>query len=225
MSFLLNFLFPPRCYGCKKTGHYICPKCQEKLISQSINPVLSKDLESSLSLFKYNPPLKTAIHDLKYHFVTHLADELVKISIKEMKRNYTNLLKYWQKNNYLLIPLPLHQKRFNWRGFNQSSLLAQKFADKLKLQYSDQILFKTKYTHPQARLKNKILRSSNISNSFSVNTQRHSGLVSGSHDNKSHLPKIILFDDVITTGSTVRSAISILTKHKFKSIWAFSLAG
>ncbi|MBU1088912.1 hypothetical protein KKA02_03475 [Patescibacteria group bacterium] len=228
MSFFLDFLFPSRCYSCQKIGQYICPKCRVKLINKGIDPFLSKKLEASLSLFKYHPPLIKVLQDLKYHFITRLADELVEIAVKEIETRYPSLLKYWQANNYLLIPIPLHQKRLNWRGFNQSALLAKKLAYNLKLQYSDQILFRLKYTQPQAKIKNKSFRATNISNSFSVSTlvtPPWRGPVGNVKITFSQFTNIILFDDIITTGSTIKSAVDTLTKHNFKSIWALSLAG
>jgi len=165
-------------------------------------------LPERLSLFKYHGAIRLAISDLKYNFVTDLAPEFARLTSEQLKKYFPNLLKYWQKNKFVLIPIPLHKKRFNWRGFNQSELMARLIAKNLNLPYKN-ILTRTRNTYSQAHLSKKILRLQNIDHSFALTTKK--------------LPKnIILFDDVYTTGSTLNSAISILPKNK--NYFIFTLA-
>jgi len=205
----LDILFPRRCYGCGKIGQYFCKKCAKDIFPLSLDPSGNR-----LSLFKYNDTIRKAIIDLKYNFVTDIVDELTDISAKSIKSNYPHLLKYWQKNKFTIIPIPLHWTRRNWRSFNQSDLLASHIAKKLKINYISNLLIKTQNTAPQASFLHKISRTKNLNHAFIVNPPTGG-----------KIPKnIIIFDDVYTTGATLKSAASIF-KSKCHEIWFLTLAG
>lgn len=207
MPLLLNLLFPKTCYSCGRIGKYFCPKCLNKLPTKSILP--GSSLEGRLSLFKYHGFIKSAVLDLKYNFVTDLSTELVNLSFSRLKSDLPHLVSYWQKNNFSLIPIPLHPFRQNWRGFNQSGLLGLSLSKKLKLKYLP-ILQRTKNTLSQTSFKNKTQRKANVSSIFRLLSK--------------NLPKnIILFDDVSTTGSTLLSASSVFPQDS--RIWLLTFAG
>lgn len=207
----LDLLFPRRCYACGKIGEYFCPKCQSELFPLSLDPKSQR-----LSLFKYTGGIQKAITDLKYHFVTDIVPDLTGISVKSLKNNYPRLLKYWQKNKFVIISIPLHWQRFNWRSFNQSDLLARNIAQKLKLKYFPSLLLKTKNTQSQVSFTKKNYRLKNLNNAFSINKNLFANR---------QIPKnIIIFDDVYTTGATLRSAAKILKSH-CREIWFLTLAG
>jgi len=208
MSLFFELLFPRRCYSCGKIGKYFCQKCQSELFPLSLDPKSQR-----LSLFKYTGSIQKAITDLKYRFITDITDELTDISVKSIRKNYPRLLKYWQENKFVIISIPLYWQRFNWRSFNQSDLLAKNIARKLKLKYLPSLLSKTKNTKPQASFTQKIYRLKNLNHAFIVNPPAGEPI-----------PKnIIIFDDVYTTGATLKSAASILKKH-CKDIWFLTLA-
>ena len=214
MSLILDFLFPRQCLNCGKSGYYFCPSCLEKQITNS--PIISTKnpiLEGHLSLFKYNDLIKKIITEIKYDFVTDIIDSFTDTSSNLIKNNFSHLLNYWQQNKFTLIPIPLHYRRQNWRGFNQSALLGQLLAQKLNLSFSDQILTRTKNTHTQAKLTSKIDKKANLSDAFSCTDQK--------------IPSnIILFDDVSTTFSTLNSAFQTLSKYGSPShFWFLTLSG
>jgi len=213
MSVLLDLIFPKKCVSCGQTGEYLCPNCQKNIAILSIKPPKS-GFDGSLSFFKYNLAIKSLITDLKYNFVTDNVDILVSLMVKELKNNFPNLLKYWRQNNFILIPIPLHQSRLNWRGFNQSELLSAKLAKKLKLKFSNHILFRHKSNHAQARLTKSLDRINNVSNIFSLNP------ISGNFNNQN----FIIFDDVTTTQSTLNSAQSALKILSPSQCWSLTLA-
>jgi len=213
MAIILDLIFPKKCASCGQVGEYLCPKCQQNIPILSIKPPKS-GFDGSLSFFKYNLAIKSLITDLKYNFVTDNADILVSIMVKELKDNFPNLLKYWRQNDFILIPIPLHLSRLNWRGFNQSELLSAKLAKKLKLKFSNHILLRHKSTHAQARLTKSIDRINNVVNIFSLNP------ISGNLNNKN----FILFDDVTTTQSTLNSAQSALKILSPSQCWSLTLA-
>lgn len=166
--------------------------------------------EGLLSIFPYHFPVKNILRDLKYNFVTDLIPELVNLSVSALNTNFPNLLNYWRQQNFCLTPVPLHPYRQNWRGFNQSDLLASVLARKLSLKYCRDLVIRRQYTSPQANIINKSLRKTNLQHSFTLT----SALIP---------PNLIIFDDVITSGSTISSLASILppTCH----LWALSIAG
>lgn len=162
-----------------------------------------------LSIFPYHYPIKDIISDIKYNFVTDVIPELVDYSANSLINNFPNLLSYWQENKFTLIPVPLHEFRQNWRGFNQSELIGSSLATSLHLDYSNTLISRNRISSSQASQKDKLTRHSNIRNSFTLTSFPP--------------PNIILFDDVITTGSTIKSLASIFPKNT--CLWALSIAG
>ncbi|MBU3935255.1 ComF family protein [Patescibacteria group bacterium] len=203
----LDFLFPPRCYICSRPGSYFHPHCFSYLDSLPFVPPSFSD-QGRLSLFKYHGPIRRAITDLKYDFVSHLVPDFSSLVCHKLKTDFPNLLKYWKKFHYCFVPIPLHPSRQRFRGFNQSALLASRLASDLKLGYS-QSLLRPRPTSPQAQL-SRPERLKNLGQPFCLNSP-------------SPLPQnIILFDDVYTTGATIRAAIMALPVST--SLFIFTLA-
>lgn len=214
MSLILDLLFPRQCLSCGKKGVYFCPSCLSRQITNS--PVISpknSNLEGHLCLYKYDDLIKKLITEIKYGFTTDIIDSFVKISASLIKTNFSHLLTYWQKNDFILVPIPLHVLRQNWRGFNQSVLIGRLLAKKLNLGFSNDILKRLKNTHTQAKLTSKLAKKTNLDDAFIVSDQI--------------IPSnIILFDDVATTFSTLNSALKTLSKHGSPShFWFLTLSG
>jgi ComF family protein len=165
-------------------------------------------------MFRYYGVVKKIITDLKFSFAFKLAPTLSEILIYGLVNKYPHILKYWQQNNFSLVPIPLHIYRQNWRGFNQSELICQKLATELNLKVFSDLLIRTHNTIPQTRIKDRRLRRLNTQSSFSLNQ---------SLLNSVKFPNYILVDDVYTTGSTIRSAISAMPANSH--IWVLTLAG
>jgi len=213
MSLVLDLIFPKNCLWCGRGQSYFCPSCLNRQVRHSIRPLPKiPHCEGFLPLFKYNSLIKKGIAELKYKFITDLVEELSNIAVKEIKTNFPQLLNYWQKNNFVFIPIPLHYHRQNWRGFNQSFLLAKSISQKLNLSYNQNILVRNKNTIPQAKLNNRSLRQSNLSNAFICS-------------NIKPPQNIILFDDVSTSQSTFKSAQKSLKLGDQNRCWFLSLAG
>jgi ComF family protein len=211
LSLILDLIFPQKCFSCGKTGSYFCKKCITKI--QYHSPKFSTDSvkEGSLSLFKYNAFVRSAIQSLKYEFVTDLADELTSIFSQKIINDYSILLNYWQKNNFIITPIPLFYSRQNWRGFNQSEILGQLIAQKLKLNFSNQIIFRHRYTFTQSHLKSHSKRNKNLKNAFTPILP---------------IPKnLIIFDDVTASFSTLNSAFNSLKPFDLNHCWFLTLAG
>jgi ComF family protein len=211
MSLILDWLFPRRCYGCGRSGYYLCSQCSQNIAHRSVKPNFPPGFDGTLSLFRYHGPIKSILSDLKFNFVSDLIPEMAALMAIGLKTDYPHLLKYWQQQKFALIPVPLHSSRCCWRGFNQSELLASALSPLINIPCLSDILFRTRQTPPQSLVKDKILRRQNIINCFGLNPK------------VSLPPKIILVDDVATTGSTLISALSAFPSST--ESWALTLAG
>jgi len=212
MSILVDLIFPRICFGCEKIGNYLCKKCrEEKIIVNSIDNHFAKNFEGRLSIFKYKGIIKEAIACLKYEMVTDVAEELVDYMVEILKTHFPNLVKYWINNNFVLIPVPLHQYRQNWRGFNQSELLGEMLAEKLGLSFNSKFVERIVYSESQVIQKHKKDRVNKMENYFKLNNEEIS-------KNK----RYIIFDDVITTGSTTLNVGKTIGQGIF---FALSVAG
>ncbi len=223
---ILNILFPETCPSCEDSSHnhsiapfcsdcwqsmvpYKGPKCQRcgKPLVSDVSIICGECINdepafiSAASFGLYNGPLKKAINLLKYHGVKRLSkplsDILSRINLPEVD---------------VVIPVPLHHKRLREREYNQSALIAYRIAKKYDYDLIQNCLIKTKDTSPQVGLSSKDRRK-NIKNSFEVRYQR---IITGK--------KILLIDDVITTGATIRECSRVLNKAGASFIYAVTLA-
>jgi len=166
-----------------------------------------KKIEGRIGLFKYHGVIKDLITLLKFELVSDVKTEIGEMITKQLKNNYPNILKYWQKNNFVIVPVPLHWRRENWRGFNQANIIANEVGKKINLLVDNNIIVRKKNTRHQA-VSNKIERNTNLKDAFKI-----SGTLP---DN------IIIFDDVWTTGNTIKNIVKIIPKNR--KIWVLTLA-
>jgi ComF family protein len=205
MSFLLDLIFPRFCYGCGQEGDYLCQSCSDKI---STLPVKKVDFaDGLLGLFPYHHPLIELIKDLKFSLVTDICSTLAHLSLSRLKSDFPNLIGYWQEKSFVLVPVPLHCRRQNWRGFNQSDLLGRQVASALNIGFDNQLLARYKPTSPQSLQTSLTSRSQNLKSAFILK-----GKPSGNY---------LLFDDVSTSGATFSSVASIFPKSC--SLWCLSL--
>jgi ComF family protein len=206
MSLLLDLLFPKTCYFCGRPGCYFCPSCNGIQPTMAIVPNPLPPLSGLLSLFPYRPPLRRALLDLKYYLVTDLVDELSRLVICRLTSDYPHLLSYWSQNRFTLVPVPLHPFRQNWRGFNQSVLFVRRLSTGLNLDYAD-CLQRIKSSPSQTQV-NPQDRPQNVSRAFRLAANPPS--------------RVILFDDVYTTGSTLASAAGCFPSST--TLWGLTIA-
>lgn len=230
-DFFLDLVMPKLCLVCGQEKTYLCPRCLAEItmIDKFVCPICQKlslygktcsacqkssYLDGVFYALDYkNHLVQKMIKLLKYHYLKELIHPLAEILISQIK----NLC--FLSNNFvfnpsssLIIPIPLHRKKFLWRGFNQSELLAQKIAEEFKLPFKNDLLFKVKNTCSQTDLK-KDERNLNIKNVFALKNE-------GQVKNKI----VFLIDDVITTGATLNEAARVLKKAGAQEIWGITLA-
>lgn len=231
MNLFLDLFFPKKCIGCKSAGVYlcqscvqeikqadlVCPQCERASIGGQAHPVCQRKfgLDGLWSLGVYQALLKEAIQRLKYSGIPELAVVLTEVVVEYWAKHQPYLLDQLRKNggrDWVVVPVPLHWYRKNWRGFNQSSLFGQTLSKQLGLGYCEAIK-RIRYTNPQARLLGKNRRQ-NIRNAFEIVPSY----------NPQTIPCVLLIDDVWTTGSTLKECCYVLKRAGVKKVWAITLA-
>jgi len=148
-------------------------------------------------------PLRQAIHAFKYEGLRALAGTLGEI-----------LYDSWEADPWpvdTIVPVPLHPERLRQRGYNQSSLLARELSRRVGLPVVEGTLLRVVATPPQVGLHAK-QRASNVENAF------------GFHDRGLMGRKVLLIDDVLTTGSTLRACAHAALQGSADAVWALTLA-
>lgn len=201
MSLLLDLIFP-RPYNSSDYYHSVT--------LNSVKHFPRSSLSDSLSVFRYTGIIRQTLIDIKYNFVSDACHSLGSFTSQQLLKSFPNIVHYWQKHQFSLVPIPLHSHRLNWRGFNQAEILGQLIANQLGLSYSP-LLTRGRYTPPQVSLHDKSLRSRNLKNVFSTINDPPS--------------TILLFDDVATTYSTLRSAATVLSRSGATNIFGLTIAG
>lgn len=223
---ILDLIFPKRCVGCGKGGRYFCEICAGKILlfKEPICPVCfgraidgathprcqtRYSLDGLTAFFHYRGVVQKAIKRLKYRFVTDLAEEFIDLLPSSFFKS-----NIWYPSS-ILIPIPLHSFRLRFRGFNQAEILGKIIAGKLDIPLRTDLLLRVKKTLPQVEMKERKKRLKNMEDVFTVNNWAMKQL------NKA---AILLFDDVTTTGATLRSAANVLKRRGIKKVWGITMA-
>lgn len=199
-----------------KQSELVCPFCERQSLGGIVHKVCERryGLGGLWYLGVYQGSLRKAIQKLKYKWVSEMAKDLVEITLEYWAKNspiLLDLIKKDQGERWIVTAVPLHQRRQNWRGFNQSELLGKLFAAKLGLKYAT-TLKRIRNTTPQMKLLSQD-RKRNIRNAFKVAFS-------------DQLPdfSFLLVDDVWTTGSTLKECCFELKKAGAKRVWALTIA-
>ena len=224
---LLNLLFPKRCLGCGSIGAYFCDRCTSTIriidVRETICPVCERSAigggthprchtryapDGLTSFFHYDGVIRKAIKALKYRYVSDLAKEFIDLVPSSLGNGAMK-----QLNNSLLVPIPLHPTRQRHRGFNQMEVLGLLLANRFKVALQADVLLRKKKTTPQVEMRDRDERMKNMGGVFSYNN-----VTMKQCDN------VLLFDDVFTTGATLRSAAAVLKRGGVKSVWGVTMA-
>lgn len=219
MAFL-DYVFPRWCCGCGAFGRYFCGDCQKSILSIGLNeticPVCERPAVAGFthprcrtrytpdgltSFFHYEGVIQKAVKTLKYRFVSDIAREFISLIPDAALVSLSGAC---------LMPIPLHPARLRHRGFNQSEVLGRLIARQLHIPLVVDILRRDRMTRPQAEMADRKARLRNMHGVFVAR--------------KSPFLDVILFDDVFTTGATVRAAGAALKKAGAKSVWIVTMA-
>ena len=216
----LDLVFPIHCCGCGREGEILCGECSRTL--ERLRPPLCrvcaapgvdgicrwcleepKGFDFLRALYPFRGPIRDAIHSLKYRNVRAAAGSLGDL-----------MAGYLQDNSIeadVLVPVPLHPKRLRSRGYNQSALLAARIGRGLVLPVREDLLSRVHNRSPQVESRSREERRANVIGSFAPQGDVQD-------------LRILLIDDVATTGSTLSECASVLKESGASRVYALTLA-
>ena len=215
---VLDFLFPPLCHICHEfipsAGLlHICPACTGRLkpIDSPLCVVCgfpfigagddhvcgdcstsSHHFDAARAAVVYEGASRDLIHAFKYRNKTHLRRPLALLTIERLSA-FVRL-----RASNLIVPVPLHRKRLRSRGFNQAVLLGELFSRHWKIPLDRHNLRRIRWTEPQVNLSASDRRA-NVKGAFFIR-----------NPDAIHGRRVLLVDDVLTTGSTVEECAAML---------------
>jgi len=227
-EFILNLLFPKFCLGCKKEGEYLCQDCKAVLEISEYQYCLCKNSKRVIEIGKCQKCQTKKLNGL--YFATDYQSSLIKELIKKFKYepfakeiakdlaclildHFLLIEKSPQKDfaDFLVAPVPLEKSREKWRGFNQAEEIGKELSKYLKIPQISDILIKIKKTLPQVKLSQE-QREKNVKEVFWIKNRGF------------EKKKILLIDDVYTTGSTMEECARVLKKAGAKEVWGVVVA-
>ena len=205
---LINILYPNQCAICGKSNEdSICSRCYKTLeLNTKIDRYKDKNFNEHLYIFKYEGKIRNFIIDYKFNDKAYLNNFFVKIILKN-KKICRKIKKY-----DIIIPVPIHIKRKRQRGYDQSEIIARKIAKYLELELVTNCLIKQKNTVQQSLLTKK-QRQENVKQVYKIINEQ-----------KIKDKRIILFDDIYTTGATANECAKMLKENGAKEILIFTIA-
>jgi ComF family protein len=220
---VMDLVYPLHCGACNASGHIVCKECVNTFLpveEESSCPLCglpvgtrnvcgkclgNKNLfEEGIYGFYYENRLRDAIHSFKFSGRKDVGKYLVGLVAKKITA--------WSSRLDCIIPLPVTEKRLRERGFNQSFILAEEISKLTNKPICHSVLLKTKETRDQYTL-SKDERKKNVKNAFSL-----------ARDAKLRGKKVLLVDDLYTTGQTAREAARTLLRGRVEGVVFFALA-
>lgn len=203
---LLDWIYKKKCYFCKSSKESVrmCSKCFDELEFLPVG-VNRKVLNSEVYCAGvYDKNLQKMIRGLKYHKQSDLAYYQAKF-----------MWQYWQRldmleDDFQIVPVPIFAKRKKQRKYNHMELVAIEFAKMSGYDVNFDLIKRVKDTKPQYKL-NKAQRMMNLSKAFEVNFDK---LIKDK--------KILIIDDICTTGSTFEEMINEFNKVGIYDITCFA---
>jgi ComF family protein len=221
----LDFLFPRFCVGCGKEGSFVCDSCQAELpriqppVCQKCGQPLPGSSVQSLcsnclnwepaidgirSPFRFEGTIRKAVHEFKYRNLRAAAGQLAGYLAECLRENNISY--------DVIVPVPLHPRRLRERGYNQSLLLAAELSKLTGFPVNDSCLARKIYNVPQAKTGSVEERRQNVIGIFSCVTE------------DLHKKKVLLIDDVTTSGATLNACAATLKNGGAGAVWGLTLA-
>lgn len=210
---LFSFFLKPVCLLCDRpASSLLCEDCQRQL-KQYQSPCPAQFWTTKIPLFvwgNYEGDFKRAITTLKYQNHPQLGQEFgIWLGEAWLKSNRVS-----QKSKYTVIPIPLHPKRLQERGFNQAEAIAQGFCRVTRYPLLPHGLKRIRDTAKMFEL-SPIERQKNVANCFRLSKE---------YQDKPPPYPILLIDDIYTTGATITEAIRAIEQHHLPWLGVATLA-
>lgn len=220
---LLSVFYPPRCPVCDgitEYGRRVCPDCESKLteVCEPVCKKCGKPLEDERAEFCYDCSrtshafdagkavfvYRAGIRESLYRFKYQNRREYARYYAEQTARKYGAWIR--RMGVEAIVPIPLHARRFRERGYNQAELYARHLGRLLGIPVERKLLTRVKYTVPQKNL-NDVSRKKNLKKAFKCS------------GNIVQFNKMLLVDDIYTTGSTMDAAAETLRNMGVQSIF------
>ncbi len=223
----LDLIFPARCPICDKPAPFqelICPACREKpiLIKEPVCLKCGKHImdgreeyckgcrlvkhtfEQGRGLFLY-PSVAGSIYRFKYAGRQEYARFYAEMTVKKLG----GALRSWKPD--ALVPVPIHVTRRQERGYNQAEILAREIGRRTGIPVAADLIRRVKKTLPQ-KLLNDVERQNNLKSAFKIDR------------NDVKLKRVVVIDDIYTTGSTVDACAALLKKAGVEKVYFITTA-
>ena len=186
-----------------------CIKCGKQLDSEE--KLYCADCKSSerafvenRAVYLYKGEIKNAMYDLKYANRRENAEFFAEAILKK----YGGYIKGLGID--VIVPIPLHKKRYKKRGYNQTELIASYIGKKLEIPVNTELLSRNVSTTAQKFLDN-VERKNNVKSAFKV------------YENDVKYDRILLIDDIYTTGATLHYAAKELLKNGNGAVYTMTV--
>ena len=204
-----DLLYPKQCIICgKQNKDMVCDECYKQFKREPIIQKYNhKNFNEHMYIFKYENIIRNLILDYKFNDKAYIYEFFAKIILKNEK--ICRKLKSYD----IIIPVPIHKKRLKERGYNQSSLITKKIALNIEnLNELGSVLIKIKNNKRQSNL-NMYERQENVKQVYKIKNKE-----------KIYNKKIVLFDDIYTTGATANECARVLKENGAKEVLIFTIA-
>lgn len=227
MKWLIELLFPRRCVGCGRQGELLCGACWLKVdflydqtcvecgraaVGGVTHPGCRRPggLDGLWCLARYRGPMRLIVRGLKYSYLTVISDLIEQLILYYIERETMYL------PAAVLMPAPVHRQVLRKRGYNQAEVIAEELARVWGLPILRDVVVKTRANVSQTRL-NRQQRKLNVKGVFDwgIDLEEAGKLLAGQ--------KVIVVDDVVTTGATMSEMAGLLKKSGVSEVWGFAL--
>lgn len=219
-NFILDLIFPNVCGICNQISNKsICKKCMDEIVKYKITRKVCKFnklkqklkskiyFDEQIYFYKYQGLIREKIIEYKFGDKPYLYKMFSEMILDEK-------LQLFCENYDVIIPVPIDKKRMNNRGYNQTYLIAKELVKNLKnIKLENKVLYKSKSIKPQSTMNSKEDRISNIKGVFSI-----------SNSYVVNKKRVIIFDDIFTTGSTVNECAKVLKQSGVKKVGIITIA-
>lgn len=199
---MLDLIYPPHCVHCDRVGSLLCSHCARLVVRAA--PRSLDGLDAMLVYAEFTGPVRAAIHALKYESQRRMARILADWLAAESE------IDRWSAD--LVTAIPLHSARLAARGYNQAGLLAKHFARERQLVFWPEAVERLRDTVSQVTL-SATERRQNVDGAFGAAVE----LVQGK--------RVILVDDVLTTGATMQACAAALRAAGAWAVFGVAVAG